>query len=168
MKKQIALASSVLAILCQFGRADELADLQAQRVLACERAVELAFRRYQAGADTLSQTLEMQEQLGEAKLELSPTRAQRIAVLIELVEAITDLEKLAERKFKAGQVGELEVVAVKAARLRACASPSCTAMRMNGATIGTATSRSKQAAQVRLPETPASFAPKTVTTSDRV
>ncbi len=107
------------AVLLAKGKGgDNLADLQTQRVLACERAIELAFRRYQAGADALSQTLEMQEQLGEARLDVEPTRAQRIAVLTELVEAITDLEKLAERKFKAGQVGELEVVAVKAARLR--------------------------------------------------
>ncbi len=118
MNQQIALVSSILATLCQFGHAEDLADLKAQRILACESAAEMAISEYRIGG-SLEMVLEMQEQLVEAKLDVEPTRDKRIEVFTELVKSRIDFEGDAEgRKGRLGSAA-LDIAAAKAARLRA-------------------------------------------------
>ncbi len=99
--------------------AAKLDSLLKERREVLQVLVKLAKARYRQGAASIESAIWASLELLQADLDLAKTRRERVEIHKRTVALLRDLEKSADRRFRAGAAGQDDVLRAKASRLAA-------------------------------------------------
>jgi outer membrane protein TolC len=92
----------------------KLEELYKARIDSLEKLVDILKLHYEAGAATIEEYFQVQEELIEAKLEATDKTAERIALLEEQLKAAQMFFKAVDGRFRAGTVTARDELHAKA------------------------------------------------------
>jgi serine/threonine-protein kinase len=93
--------------------------VQAEHILALQKAFDIADAQFQAGRATSEDRLTAYVALLRAQLETTESRADRIAILEKLVDSWKQIERHTEERVQAGRATEVELLRAKMDRAEA-------------------------------------------------
>ena len=98
--------------------AAKIKELLKERSKVLNKVVDLLEKQYQAGTVSINEVLQAKRAALEAKLDLSGTAAERIAVLKDAVKIAQQMVELTEARVKAGQGSEVDLLRAHALLLQ--------------------------------------------------
>jgi len=123
-----ALATLLLCLLVSAsgtahgqGIAPEVEKILRERLIVLQEAAKLQREAHRTGSAALTTTVEMDNAVLEAELELATTKGERVRVREEMLKIAESLETTVSQLAKANEVTSVDVLRARANRLRAAA-----------------------------------------------
>lgn len=98
--------------------AKKVAELRQERIAALKAALEISTHLEMRGAVPIRNIVDARMDLLEAELDAAATEADRISLDKEALAALKQFEALAKAQKEAGKGTELDILAIKANRLK--------------------------------------------------
>lgn len=113
------LLAAILSIAAAAPDSPEAKRLLQERRDVLRQIADLQGKAYESGQARFDSLLLAQSDLFEAELELAEQRPQRIEICERLVKTMEGIEAVTQRLHSSGEVGTVDVLRSKAARLKA-------------------------------------------------